>query len=77
MNLTTAEYPCVADIIIAMKLYLQTLAQENQLHDLDELVYDTISLWDEVFEDDDEWFNEDETDIKDSLRDQVLEVIDQ
>ena len=41
---------------------------------LDELVYDAISEWDKVFEDDEEWFSE-ESDIKDQLRDQVLAVL--
>ena len=43
---------------------------------LDELVYDAISEWDKVFEDDKEWFSEEETDIKDQLRDQVLALYD-
>jgi len=76
MDFMTADYPCVADIIIALEVYIQTFDESSRLHDTDELVYDTISLWDKVFENDDEWYNEDDTDIKDSLRDQVLEFLD-
>jgi len=75
MNFLKADYPCVADIIIVLKQQLAAVAESNQECDLDELVYEAISLWDECFEDDNEWFNEDETDLKDSLRDQVLEFI--
>jgi hypothetical protein len=75
MDLLKADYPCVVDIIVVLKQQLAPLAQSNQECDLDELVYEAISLWDECFEDDEEWFNEDDTDIKDSLRDQVLECL--
>ena len=43
--------------------------------DIDELVYDKISDFDWHFVNDPEWFDEEETDIKDSLRDQVLEML--
>ena len=43
--------------------------------DIDELVYDKISGFDWYFVNDPEWFDEEETDIKDSLRDQVLEML--
>ena len=32
-------------------------------------------LWDQVFEDDEDWFSEEGSDIKDQLRDQVLAVV--
>lgn len=75
MDFLKADYPCVADIIVVLKHTLATAADSDQECDLDELIYDTISLWDECFEDDNEWFNEDDMDLKDSLRDQVIEFI--
>ena len=52
----------------------------NTNDDLDDFVYETISEWDEQFEDDEEWssYSEDEddddmcNDIKDQLRDRVM-----
>lgn len=75
MDFLKADYPCVVDIIVVLKHTLAAVADSEQECDLDELIYDTISLWDECFEDDNEWFNEDDTDLKDSLRDQVIESI--
>ncbi len=75
MDFLKADYPCVVDIVVVLKVLLAPLADSNQECDLDELVYEAISLWDDCFEADEEWFNEDDTDIKDSLRDQVLEFL--
>jgi hypothetical protein len=75
MNFLHADYPCIPDIILAMELELKTKIKEDREVDMDDFVYETISLWDRVFEGDEEWFNEDETDLKDSLRDQVLEFL--
>ena len=75
MNFLHAHYPCIPDIILAMVLELKTKIKEDREVDMDDFVYETISLWDRVFEGDEEWFNEDETDLKDSLRDQVLEFL--
>ena len=66
------DYPCLSDISIVVKLMLES-APEDQPIDFDELVYDAISCWDKHFEGDEDWFNEDDNDIKDSLRDQFLE----
>ena len=66
------EYPCLSDISIVVKLMLES-APEDQTIDFDELVYDAISCWDKYFEDDEEWFSEDDNDMKDSLRDEFLE----
>ena len=75
MNFLQADYPCIPDIILAMELELKTKIKEDREVDMDDFVYETISLWDRVFEGDEEWFNEDETDLKDSLRDQVVEFL--
>jgi hypothetical protein len=75
MNLLYADYPCVSDIIVAMEIHLKPILGDEATIDIEDLVYDVISEWDKVFSDDDEWFNEDDTDVKDSLRDQVLEFL--
>lgn len=65
------NYPSVGDIIIDV---IDKLIETCGV-DIDELVYDQISNYDEHFEDDSEWFDEEESDMKDSLRDQVLSII--
>ena len=35
-----------------------------------------ISDWDKYFEEGDDWFNEEDTDMKDILREQVLEYVE-
>lgn len=66
------DYPSIVDISIVVKLMLAGLPKDKQI-DIDDFVYDAISSWDTYFEGDDEWFNEEDTDIKDSLRDQFLD----
>jgi len=68
------DYPSLVDIAIVVKVMLKALPNDHEI-DIDELVYDAISYWDEHFENDEEWFSEEDTDIKDSLRDQFLEAI--
>ena len=70
-------YPTPQDVINKM-IELKTNGNTND--DLDDFVYETISEWDEKFEDDEEWssYSEDEdddemcNDIKDQLRDRVM-----
>ena len=70
-------YPTPEDVINKM-IELKTNGNTND--DLDDFVYETISEWDEQFEDDEEWssYSEDEddddmcNDIKDQLRDRVM-----
>ena len=70
-------YPTPQDVINKM-IELKTNGNTND--DLDDFVYETISEWDEQFEDDEEWssYSEDEddddmcNDIKDQLRDRVM-----
>ena len=45
------------------------------IEDIDEAVYDVISDWDKFFEGDDKWFDEEGGDLKDQLRDEVLEML--
>lgn len=67
------DYPSLVDIAVVVKVMLKALPNEHQI-DIDDFVYVAISCWDEHFENDDEWFSEEDTDIKDSLRDQFLEA---
>ena len=70
-------YQTPEDVINKM-IELKTNGNTND--DLDDFVYETISEWDEQFEDDEEWssYSEDEddddmcNDIKDQLRDRVM-----
>ena len=70
-------YPTPEDVINKM-IELKTNGNTND--DLDDFGYETISEWDEQFEDDEEWssYSEDEddddmcNDIKDQLRDRVM-----
>ena len=71
----TFDYPCVADIIVLLDERFDQKYREESEVDWDEVVYEAISEWDRFFQDDEEWFDEEDTDIKDSLRDQVLEFI--
>ena len=71
------DYPCVIDVMTMIKVKSGLAKDQTKPVDLDEVVYDAISEWDQVFEDCVEWFDEDSSDVKDSLRDQVLEYIAQ
>lgn len=70
-------YPTPEDVINKM---IELKNNGNTNDDLDDFVYETISEWDEQFEDDEEWssYSEDEdddemcNDIKDQLRDRVM-----
>ena len=75
-------YPTPEDVINKM-IELKTNGNTND--DLDDFVYETISEWDEQFEDDEEWssYSEDEddddmcNDIKDQLRDRVMMFLEE
>ena len=75
-------YPTPQDVINKM-IELKTNGNTND--DLDDFVYETISEWDEKFEDDEEWssYSEDEddddmcNDIKDQLRDRVMMFLEE
>jgi hemerythrin len=68
------DYPSLVDIAVVVKIMLKALPNDHEI-DIDELVYDAISYWDEHFKNNEEWLSEEDTDIKDSLRDQFLEAI--
>jgi len=71
---TKREYPCAIDILAALKIFLAARKEDENL-DMDDVIYDIISEWDEYFEDDEEWFSEDDSDIKDVIRDEVLQIL--
>ena len=62
----TTTYPTVKEIVLKMK-ELEPIADNWT----DETIYDAIGEWDLKFANDPAWFDEDDTDEKDSLRDQV------
>jgi outer membrane protein assembly factor BamD (BamD/ComL family) len=61
------EYPTAKEVF---DRYLE-LAPDND--DIDDAVYDVICEWDEQFAGDTTWCNDEETDVKDRLQDEVLE----
>ena len=60
------EYPTIEEILSKMK---ELKEDENEWDD--DTIYDAICEWDDKFADDPDWFDEEDTDMKDSLRDQV------
>merc|ERR1712070_239475 len=76
---SSTKYPKCEDIIALMNARKNWKAlKDDDEFDLDEFVYDCISDWDKYFEDYNDWFNEEEgNDMKDRLRDEVLEYIEE
>ena len=66
--LETREYPTIEEILSKMK---ELKEDENEWDD--DTIYDAICEWDDKFADDPNWFDEEDTDVKDSLRDDVCE----
>jgi hypothetical protein len=60
------KYPTIEEILSKMK----ELEEDETKWD-DDTVYDAICEWDDKFADDPNWADEEDTDMKDSLRDQV------
>jgi hypothetical protein len=69
--LNCQPYPTVFEVIDKM----QTIDQARFDACDDELIYEAISDWDYVFSNDSDWFNEEDTDLKDALRDEVEEEL--
>ena len=76
IDLMTRDYPCVPDVLTMLKVQMRLSKDQGKLVDWDEIVYEAISEWDDVFRDCEEWYDEEDADIKDSLRDQVMEYLD-
>jgi hypothetical protein len=72
---TTAPspYPTAASLVSEIKSFIST--NDVIVSDWDAFVYGFISNTDEQFRNDPEWYAEDDTDLKDSLRDEVLELL--
>ena len=70
---TTTEYPTATDLVTQIKSFIAL--NGVIVSDWDDFIYDFISNYDEQFRNDPEWFNAEGDDIKDSLRDEVLELL--
>ena len=68
------NYPTKDDIV---QIFVERYVNRPRDYDLDDAIYEIISEWDEQFKDDENWYFMDEqlgeTDIKDELREEVLE----
>jgi len=60
------QYPTIEEILSKMKA-----SKEDENEWDDDTIYDAICEWDDKFVHDPNWFNEEDTDVKDSLRDAV------
>ena len=69
--MTSQPYPTVTEVIEQMK------AMDPARFDAkdDELIYEAICEWDIVLSHDPEWYDEEDTDLKDALRDEVQEEL--
>lgn len=65
------NYPSTSQIL----LELTNALIERYKVDIDDFVYEVISEYDKDFDDDPKWFDEEDTDMKDSLRDQVMTLL--
>ena len=75
MNTTTSEtkYPTAVYLVGCIKKFIT--ANDIIVSDWDDFVYEFISEYDSRFPNDANWYSEDNTDIKDNLRDEVLEIL--
>ena len=70
-DLPLMNYPSTSQIL----LELTNALIDRCKVDVDDFVYEIISEYDKDFEDDPEWFDEEDTDMKDSLRDEVITLL--
>ena len=71
---TATEFPsthCVIEKMVELK------GKGADTSDLDGFIYDAISEWDDEFDGNPLWYNEEETDAKDDLRQTVLGVMEE
>ena len=68
-----STYPTAASLVSEIKNFIS--ANDVIVSDWDDFVYEFISNYDEQFRNDPEWCDEDDTDIKDTLRDEVLDLL--
>ena len=69
------EYPTADEIIEKMIESNGILGDINK--DADDFVYEAISEFDMFFVDDKNWSDEEDSDVKDSLRDEVMEKLEE
>ena len=69
------EYPTADEIIEKMIEGNGILGDINK--DADDFVYEAISEFDMFFVDDKNWSDEEDSDVKDSLRDEVMEKLEE
>ena len=73
MTTITDTYPTAQNLYTDIQDFLSTF--DVIVSDWDEFIYEFISnKYDNRFLEDDHWYNENETDIKDNLRDELLEM---
>ena len=65
------DYPSVSQIL----LELTNALIDRCKVDIDDIIYEVISEHDKDFGDDSDWFDEENTDMKDSLRDQIMSIL--
>lgn len=65
------NYPSTSQIL----LELTNALIERYKVDIDDFVYEVISEHDKDFDDDPKWFDEEDADMKDSLRDKVITLL--
>jgi len=74
MTITIPAYPSAQQIYTELREFISM--HDTIPSDWDEFIYEFISdNYDSAFDGDDTWFNEDETDVKDELRDEVMELL--
>jgi len=65
------NYPSTSQILLDLT---NALIDRYEV-DIDDFIYVVIAEYDKDFEDDSDWFDEEDTDMKDSLRDQVMNLL--
>lgn len=72
-NSVATQYPTASSVATEIKSFISLNA--TVVSDWDAFVYEYISRYDEQFRNDPEWYDEDDCDIKDELRDEVLDLM--
>ena len=74
MTITANVYPTAYVVYELLQDYLKKT--QEAVADWDEFVYDFLSdNYDHLYLNDVEWFNNEDSDIKDELRDELLEML--
>jgi len=73
MTTAPSPYPTAASLVSEIKNFIST--NDVIVSDWDDFVYEFISNYVDQFRNDPEWYDDDDSDIKDGLRDEVLELL--